>query len=118
MTFLSRQDTKIVMRPRGGRNVGEISRYEVSRTILTAAGVSPKNVIYDVICPNKQQNIIVVSTPRSQNADHYWAVKILNINGAAPKLAPMKRPPTAPSMASSEECRWHKSRDQRIHRPR
>lgn len=93
MPFLPRQDTKIVMRPRGGLNVGEISRYEVSRAILAAAGVSTKDVIHDVICPNKQQNIIVVSTPSRQNADRYSAVRILNINGAAHEISAYETAP-------------------------
>ncbi|KAH9378782.1 hypothetical protein HPB48_016127 [Haemaphysalis longicornis] len=98
MTFLPRQDTKIAMRPRGGLNVGEITKYEVSRAILAAVRVSTKEGIHDVICPNNQQIIIVVSTPSRQNADCYSNVRILNIN-----LAPVKGPPTGPSMASSAE---------------
>ncbi|KAH9378842.1 hypothetical protein HPB48_007132 [Haemaphysalis longicornis] len=66
MTFLPRQHTKIVMRPRGGLNVAEITRYEVNCAILAAARVSTKEGIHDIICPNIQPNIIVVSTPSRQ----------------------------------------------------
>ncbi|KAK8765667.1 hypothetical protein V5799_031724 [Amblyomma americanum] len=37
----------------------------------------------DVICPNKQQNIVVVSTPRRENANRYSAAGSLTINGMA-----------------------------------
>ncbi|KAK8772005.1 hypothetical protein V5799_024751 [Amblyomma americanum] len=83
MPELPRQDIKIVMRPRGGLNLGEVSRFEISRAIIAAANVIGEEVTQDVICPNKQQNIVVISTPNRQNADRYSAVRNLTISGTA-----------------------------------
>ncbi|CAN7994647.1 unnamed protein product [Ixodes pacificus] len=55
MPVLPGQDIKIAMRPRGGLNIGEVSRFEISRAIVAAANVSGEDVTQDVICPNKQQ---------------------------------------------------------------
>ncbi|KAK8771058.1 hypothetical protein V5799_025700 [Amblyomma americanum] len=83
MPELPRQDIKIVMRPRGGLNLGEVSRFEISRAIIAAANVSGEEVTQDVICPNKQQNIVVISTPNRENADRNSAVRNLTISGTA-----------------------------------
>ncbi|CAN7995611.1 unnamed protein product, partial [Ixodes hexagonus] len=83
MPVMPRQDIKIIMRPRGGLNLGEASRFEISRAIVAAVDVNGAEVTQDVICPNKQQNIIVVSTPKRENADCYSAVRSLTINGTA-----------------------------------
>ncbi|KAK8761497.1 hypothetical protein V5799_027237 [Amblyomma americanum] len=83
MPELPRQDIKIVMRPRGGPNLGEVSRFEIRRAIIAAANVSGEEVTQDVICPNKQQNIVVTSTPNRENADRYSAVRNLTISGTA-----------------------------------
>ncbi|KAK8777454.1 hypothetical protein V5799_029202 [Amblyomma americanum] len=83
MPELPRQDIKIVMRPRGGLNLGEVSRFEISRAIIAAANESGEEVTQDVICPNKQQNIVVISTPNRENADRYSAVRNLSISGTA-----------------------------------
>lgn len=93
MPVLPRQDIKIVMRPRGGLNVGEVSRFEISRAIVAAANVSGEKVNQDVICPNKQQNIVVVSTPKRENADRYSAVKSLTINGMAHEVSAYETAP-------------------------
>ncbi|KAK8778976.1 hypothetical protein V5799_019682 [Amblyomma americanum] len=83
MPELPRQDIKIVMRPRGGLNLGKVSRFEISRAIIAAANLSGEEVTQDVICPNKQQNIVVISTPNRENADRYSAVRNLTISGTA-----------------------------------
>lgn len=77
------QDIKIVMRPRGGLNIGEVSKFENSRAIVAAANVSGEDVTQDVICPNRQQNIVAVSTQKRENADRYSVVRSLTINGMA-----------------------------------
>ncbi|CAN8002701.1 unnamed protein product [Ixodes pacificus] len=81
MPVLPRQDIKIVMRPRGGLNIGEVSRFEVSRAIVAAANVSGEEVTQGVICPNEQQNKVVVSTHKRENADCYSEVRSITING-------------------------------------
>lgn len=80
---LPRDDTKIIMRPRGGLRVSEVSRPEVSRAITTAAQVSATEARDDVICLNNQQNIIIVSTPVRERADKYAAVQCIDIRGTS-----------------------------------
>ncbi|CAN7947354.1 unnamed protein product [Ixodes hexagonus] len=75
------------MRPRGGLNLREASRFKISRAIIAAANVSGEEMTQDVICPNKQQNIVVVSTPKQENADRYSAVRSLTINGMAHEVS-------------------------------
>ncbi|KAG0434856.1 hypothetical protein HPB47_018828 [Ixodes persulcatus] len=57
------------------------------RTIVVAANVSGEEVTQDVICPNKQQNIVVVITHKRENADRYSAVRSLTINGMAHEVS-------------------------------
>ncbi|KAG0412042.1 hypothetical protein HPB47_010838 [Ixodes persulcatus] len=93
MPVLPKQDIKIVMRPRGGLNIGEVSRFEISRAIVASANVSGEEVTQDVICPKKQQNIVVVSTHKRESADRYSAVRSLTINGMAPEVSAYETAP-------------------------
>ncbi|CAN7994977.1 unnamed protein product [Ixodes pacificus] len=93
MPVLPRQDIKIVMRPRGGLNRGEFSRFEISRAIVAAANMSGKEVTQDVICPNKQQTIVVVGAHKRENEDRYSAVRSLTINGMAHKVGAYETAP-------------------------
>ncbi|KAG0443396.1 hypothetical protein HPB47_014966 [Ixodes persulcatus] len=93
MPVLPKQDIKIVMRPRGGLNIGEVSTFEISRAIVAAANVSGEEVTQDLICPNKQQNIVVVSTHKRENADRYWAVRSLTINGMVHEVSAYETAP-------------------------
>lgn len=83
MPELPKEDIKVIMRPRGGLDVSVVSRFEISRAITVAADVSREEAKRDVICPNKQQNIVIVSTPKKENADRYAAVSKLTVYGAA-----------------------------------
>ncbi|CAN7995369.1 unnamed protein product, partial [Ixodes pacificus] len=93
MPVLPKQDIKIVMRPRGGLNIGEVSRFEISRAIIAAVNVGGEEVTQDVICPNKQQNIVVFSTHKRENADRYSAVRSLTINGMAHQVSAYETAP-------------------------
>lgn len=81
MPELPKEHIKIIMRPRGGLDVSEVSRFEVSRAIAVAANIGGEKAKNDVICPNKQQNIVIVSTPKRENADRYAVVRKLTIYG-------------------------------------
>ncbi|KAH7980607.1 hypothetical protein HPB49_017526 [Dermacentor silvarum] len=37
----------------------------------------------DVICPNRHQNILVISTPRRENSDRYAVVERIDVRGTA-----------------------------------
>lgn len=83
MPELPRSDMKIVIRPRGGLCVSEVTRVELSRALAAAAQVAAEEAREDVICPNGHQNILVISTPRRENADRYAAVERIDVRGTA-----------------------------------
>ncbi|KAH9372504.1 hypothetical protein HPB48_017820 [Haemaphysalis longicornis] len=64
MPDLPCQHMKIVMRPRGGLRVSDVARVEISRAITAADQVDAIAAREDIICPNRQQNIIIVSTSK------------------------------------------------------
>ncbi|KAL1424068.1 hypothetical protein MTO96_003693 [Rhipicephalus appendiculatus] len=71
MPALPRDHHKVVIRPRGGLNVATVGVVRLASALYRAASVSPQDATEDIICPNMQQNIIVVSTPHSSNAERY-----------------------------------------------
>ncbi|KAH7955271.1 hypothetical protein HPB52_000075 [Rhipicephalus sanguineus] len=75
MLPLPKDDAKIIIRPRGGLDVSKAGATTVGRAIMAAAGVTEAHAGADVICPNLQQNIIVVSTPDRDNAARYTRMK-------------------------------------------
>lgn len=81
MPELPRGDMKIIVRPRGGLRVGAVTRVELSRAITAAAQVAAEDGRGDVVCPNSHQNILVISTPRRENADRYAAVERIDVRG-------------------------------------
>lgn len=81
MPALPREDTKIVVRPRGGLNISKVGHVEVGRAIYAAAGVSKEERIRDVICPNYQQNIVIISTSKRENANRYVRVTQIVVQG-------------------------------------
>ncbi|KAG0420477.1 hypothetical protein HPB47_003473 [Ixodes persulcatus] len=68
---MSKEDTKVVMRPRGGLNVGRTEVSIIMSVVMTAARVTKEEDKADTICTNTQQNIIVVSTPDERRATLY-----------------------------------------------
>ncbi|KAK8788910.1 hypothetical protein V5799_021309 [Amblyomma americanum] len=76
---MPKEDTKIVMRPRGGLNVARTEVPIIMSAVMTAARVTKEEVKADTICTNAQQNIIAVSTPDERRATLYSTVKALNI---------------------------------------
>ncbi|KAH7972263.1 hypothetical protein HPB52_010398 [Rhipicephalus sanguineus] len=76
MPPLPKDDAKIIIRPRGGLDVSKVGATNVGRAIMAAAGVTEAHAGADVICPNLQQNIIVVSTPDRDNAARYTRIKV------------------------------------------
>ncbi|KAH7940241.1 hypothetical protein HPB52_022561 [Rhipicephalus sanguineus] len=80
MPQLLREDYKIIVRPRGG--------------LRQAADVPREAREKDTICPNYQQNIIVVSTPVEEHANRYQRIACIKLGtqefeasayGAAPE---------------------------------
>ncbi|KAH8031155.1 hypothetical protein HPB51_013451 [Rhipicephalus microplus] len=63
MSKLSAGYYKIVIRPRGGLRVVALGPTDIPRGIHEAAATPPEIRHFDAICPNKTQNIMIVSTP-------------------------------------------------------
>nr|XP_050038251.1 uncharacterized protein LOC126535413 [Dermacentor andersoni] len=83
MPYLPKGDFKIIIRPKGGLNIGESGAARVASCVYQAAGIPGEHREDDTVCLNVQQNIIVVSTPSEANADRYQCVERLVVNGQA-----------------------------------
>ncbi|XP_075543967.1 uncharacterized protein LOC142578469 [Dermacentor variabilis] len=92
-TDMLKEDTKIVMRPRGGLNVARTEVSIIMSAVMTAARVTKEEGKADTICTNAQQNIIVVSTPDESRATLYSKVKALNIGGRTYKVSAYRTAP-------------------------
>lgn len=93
MPVLPKEDMKIVIRPRGGLDISKIGAATVADAILAAAGLSQDELSQDTLCPNLQQNIMVASTPRRQNADRYGRIKQILISGKVHELCAYETAP-------------------------
>ncbi|KAH7939788.1 hypothetical protein HPB52_017434 [Rhipicephalus sanguineus] len=81
MPFLPREDTKIVIRPRGGLNIVKVGVTLVADAILAAAGISEEESQQDTLCPNVQQDIMVASTPNQENVSRYINIRQIVVQG-------------------------------------
>ncbi|KAH7981810.1 hypothetical protein HPB52_001165 [Rhipicephalus sanguineus] len=93
MPDLPRGDIKIVLRPRGGLHVSDVTRVELSRAIAAAAQIPANEANEDVVCLNLQQNIVVVSTSKREHADRYAAVGRIDIRGTAHEISTYEAAP-------------------------
>ncbi|KAH7973738.1 hypothetical protein HPB49_004640 [Dermacentor silvarum] len=75
---MPKEDSKVVMRPRGGLNVAKTEASVIMSVVWTAARVTKEEAKADTICTNAQQKIIVVSTPDERRATLYSKVIALN----------------------------------------
>ncbi|KAH7949722.1 hypothetical protein HPB49_014557 [Dermacentor silvarum] len=55
----------------GGLDISKIGAVTTSDAILAAAVISQEDLCQDTLCPNLQQNIMVASTPKRENASRY-----------------------------------------------
>nr|XP_050046520.1 uncharacterized protein LOC126543444 [Dermacentor andersoni] len=92
-TDMPKEDTKIVMRPRGGLNVARTEVSIIMSAVMTATRVTKEEGKADTICTNAQQNIIVVSTPDERRATLYSKVKALNIGGRTYEVSAYRTAP-------------------------
>ncbi|XP_070393246.1 uncharacterized protein [Dermacentor albipictus] len=93
MPSLPRDDIKIVIRPRGGLNISKIGVVTVADAILASAGISQEDLCQDTLCPNLQQNIMVASTPKRENANRYVRMKQMLISGKVYELSAYETAP-------------------------
>ncbi|CAN7950134.1 unnamed protein product, partial [Ixodes hexagonus] len=81
MPQLPKNEIKIIVRPKGALNILKVGSPTVTAAIFQATKLSPEESQDDTICPNVQQNIVVISTPRPHNADRYARMKSIQVSG-------------------------------------
>ncbi|KAG0428191.1 hypothetical protein HPB47_024804 [Ixodes persulcatus] len=74
-SILPKEETKVILRPRGGLDLAKTPIVTVILAIRTAADLSPAETALDTQCPNIPQNIMVISTPDEQRARRYANIK-------------------------------------------
>ncbi|KAH8031708.1 hypothetical protein HPB51_020087 [Rhipicephalus microplus] len=75
------EETKVVVRPRGGLCISKSGASVVAEAIWSAAGLGPEERNTDTICPNHLQNIMVVSTSSQENVKCYVNVEAITVAG-------------------------------------
>lgn len=78
---IPREESKIIIRPKGGLNTGRVEAPTLTAAIWTSVGITKAEAMQDTICANVAQNIIVVSTPDEQRARRYVKLRSLIIGG-------------------------------------
>lgn len=86
-------DIKIVLRPRGGLRVSDVTCVELSCAIAAAAQIPANEASEDVVCLNLQQNIFVVSTPKRDHTNRYAAMGRIDIRGTAHEVSAYEAAP-------------------------
>lgn len=81
MPAMPREETKIVVRPRGGIHVAKTGVVDVMAAIHVAAGITEEAGKEDTMCINAQQNIVVISTPKEENARRYEGIQGIVVSG-------------------------------------
>ncbi|KAL1438356.1 hypothetical protein MTO96_048145 [Rhipicephalus appendiculatus] len=81
MPAMPLEESKIVIRPREGLDIVKTGTTTVAAAILAAAKITSEESAADTICPNTQQNIMVVSTPNEDNAARYAKIQEISIQG-------------------------------------
>ncbi|KAH7960648.1 hypothetical protein HPB49_022036 [Dermacentor silvarum] len=81
MPLLPQNETKVVIRIRGGLNIAKTGHVEIVQAIQEAAGLETTQCDGDTICPNLKQNIMVVSSPLPENVHGYLKIQSITIAG-------------------------------------
>ncbi|KAH7948371.1 hypothetical protein HPB52_020955 [Rhipicephalus sanguineus] len=95
-------------RPRGGLDI--VKTTTVATAMLAAAKITSEESAADTICPNTQQNIMVVSTPNENNAARYATIQEISIQG---KLYQVSAYRTAPHDTAKGVIKRHPHRRER-----
>ncbi|XP_077553486.1 uncharacterized protein LOC144168358 [Haemaphysalis longicornis] len=77
--FASRDEFRVVVRPRGGLEIGKTPLTDLRRAIFAAAKADEEAVREDTMLPNIAQNILVISTPSWERMLRYEVVKRIAI---------------------------------------
>ncbi|KAH7968156.1 hypothetical protein HPB52_006377 [Rhipicephalus sanguineus] len=79
MPQLPREDYKIIVRPREGLRVSDHGAARIANSVYQAADIPREAREQDTICPNYQQNIIVVSNPVEEHANRYQRIACIKL---------------------------------------
>ncbi|KAK8784887.1 hypothetical protein V5799_008748 [Amblyomma americanum] len=81
MPRLPKEEIKIVVRPKRCLDIVKVGAPMVIAATFAAADITGDDSAEDTVCPNSQQNIVVVSTPKRANADRYAKLRQIHIQG-------------------------------------
>ncbi|KAG0427807.1 hypothetical protein HPB47_025169 [Ixodes persulcatus] len=90
---LPREDLKIVVRPRNGLNVSELSEAQLRDCIARATGIEPEQAADDILRASPKQNTFVISTPSVTRAEAYAKIRELPVGGASYEAMAYATPP-------------------------
>ncbi|KAH7963957.1 hypothetical protein HPB52_023995 [Rhipicephalus sanguineus] len=79
MPRLPKEEAKVIVIPRGGLNIARMGAPVIASALIRAAGITESEAEGDTICPNWLQNIVVVSTPKRDNATQYVRTKAIKL---------------------------------------
>lgn len=77
--ILPREETKIVIRPRGGLNIARTPLPVIQAALLHATRLGSADTVRDTFCPNLTQNILIISTPDELRATRYATVQKITV---------------------------------------
>ncbi|KAH7987040.1 hypothetical protein HPB52_024558 [Rhipicephalus sanguineus] len=77
---LPKDQISVIIRPRGGLDVARVDLVLLARAVIMTAKITDEQAREDTICPNRMQNIIVISTPHQSNAAEYVKGVIKNVD--------------------------------------
>lgn len=78
-SFASRDEIRVVVRPRGGLVIAKTPMTALRGAIFAAAGVGEEEADEDSVSPNAAQNIIVISTPSEKRANKYGSTRAITV---------------------------------------
>ncbi|KAL1414056.1 hypothetical protein MTO96_012178 [Rhipicephalus appendiculatus] len=81
MPPLPKDETNVVVRPRGGLSICKAGPTAVAEAIWFAAGIYATEREWDTMCPKPMQNVLVVRTPDHGNALRFTAVESIVVAG-------------------------------------
>lgn len=77
LPHLLKNQIKVIMRPRGGLDITSVDLVLLARAITIVAALTEQQAKEVAMCPNKMQNILVISTPHKGHAAAYAKVQRL-----------------------------------------
>ncbi|KAH7944935.1 hypothetical protein HPB49_002436 [Dermacentor silvarum] len=92
MPSLPKEEENIIVRPRGGLCISKVGPTDA---IWQAAGLDLATRDTDTMCPNFQQNIMVISTPNRNNAARYVGISGISVPIDALRAQPLSGPQSA-----------------------